>query len=218
MMPDIIAIDGPAASGKSSVSRLLARTLRLHYVNSGAFYRSLTSAVNDAHIDARDPAVLTDFISSLDLQCGTGADGHPTLSINGHITTEAALRDPAVNAGVSIVASNSTVRDRLTHLLRSLATGGPLVMEGRDIGSVVFPDTRCKFYIDANEEVRARRRAAQGETDSIARRDALDSTRKNAPLIIAEDAHVIDSSHLTLEGVVGEIIGRLRLKGFTVSL
>jgi cytidylate kinase len=110
------------------------------------------------------------------------------------------------------------VRRVLTGLLRSLVSEGSLVMEGRDIGSVVFPDTPYKFYIDASEEVRASRRAAQGETDSITRRDTLDSTRKNAPLIISEDAHVVDSSHLTLEGVVGEIIGRLRMKGMEVTL
>ena len=82
----------------------------------------------------------------------------------------------------------------------------------------MFPDTPYKFYIDASEEVRASRRAAQGETDSIVRRDAFDSTRKNAPLIISEDAHGVDSSHLTLEGVVGEVIGRLHMKGMDASL
>jgi len=90
-------------------------------------------------------------------------------------------------------------------------------MEGRDIGSIVFPETPYKFYIDASLEVRARRRAAQGQQDEIGARDRTDSQRKTSPLVIAEDAHVIDSSNLTIDGVVGEIIGRLKLKGFQTS-
>ena len=90
-------------------------------------------------------------------------------------------------------------------------------MEGRDIGSVVFPDTPYKFYIDASPDVRLRRREAQGQQDQIAARDRADSSRRNSPLIIAEDALVIDSSNLTIEGVVGEIIGRLKLKGLVIN-
>ena len=90
-------------------------------------------------------------------------------------------------------------------------------MEGRDIGSVVFPETPYKFYIDASPEVRELRRLKQGLADSIAARDKFDSTRRNSPLIIAEDAHVIDSSHLTVDGVVGEIVGRLKLKGLRIE-
>jgi cytidylate kinase len=127
-------------------------------------------------------------------------------------------RDGGVNANVSRVSAWPAVRKAVTDLLRSLESGGSLVMEGRDIGSIVFPDTPYKFYIDASEEVRAGRRAAQGEKDSIAQRDATDSKRKHAPLIISEDSHVVDSSHLTLEGVVGEVIGRLRGKGLEVTL
>ena len=92
-----------------------------------------------------------------------------------------------------------------------------VVMEGRDIGSVVFPETPYKFYIDASPEVRARRRAAQGLADEITARDRRDSSRKASPLVIAEDAHVIDSSNLTVDGVVGEIIGRLKLKGLKIN-
>jgi cytidylate kinase len=86
-------------------------------------------------------------------------------------------------------------------------------MEGRDIGSAVFPETPYKFYIDASPEVRAQRRAKQGLQDSIAQRDKVDSSRRASPLVIAEDAHVIDSSHLTVDGVVGELVGRLKLRG-----
>src|SRR5207248_11430310 len=99
---------------------------------------------------------------------------------------------------------------------REYAADHDLVMEGRDIGSAVFPETPYKFYIDASPEVRARRRALQGQQDEIIARDRRDSSRKASPLIIAEDAHVIDSSNLTIEGVVGEIIGRLKMKGLEI--
>jgi len=212
----VIAIDGPAASGKSSVSRLLARKLACRYVNSGSFYRAVTWAVLEEGLPLDDDAAISLFLTDLDIQCRL-EDGHTVLRINGS-DPGLHLRDPRVNSSVSRVSSHPEVRRVLTGLLRDLAGDGSLVMEGRDIGSIVFPDTPYKFYIDASEEVRANRRAAQGETDSIARRDAQDSTRKNAPLIISEDAHVVDSSHLTLEGVVGEIIGRLRMKGMDVTL
>jgi cytidylate kinase len=105
------------------------------------------------------------------------------------------------------------VRRLLVERQRAYALEYDIVMEGRDIGSVVFPETPYKFYIDASLEVRALRRARQGLADSISARDRFDSTRRTSPLIIAEDAHVIDSSNLTVDGVVGEIVGRLKLKG-----
>jgi cytidylate kinase len=212
----VIAIDGPAASGKSSVSRLLARKLGCRYVNSGAFYRAVTWVALDAGLDPGDENAISEFVSRLDIQYRLG-ESETVLLLDGRNPGDR-LRDSRVNSSVSRISSYPVVRRVLTGLLRRIAEGGSLVMEGRDIGSYVFPDTPYKFYIDASEEVRASRRAAQGEADSIARRDAIDSTRKNAPLIISEDAHVVDSSHLTLEGVVGEIIGRLRLKGMDVSL
>ncbi|HWB05079.1 MAG TPA: (d)CMP kinase [Verrucomicrobiales bacterium] len=207
----VIAIDGPAASGKSSVSRLLARKLGCRYVNSGAFYRAVTWAVLKEGIPLDDEAAISLFLTDLEIQCQV-EDGQTVLLLNG-ADPSLHLRDPAVNDSVSRVSSYPEVRRILTDLLRSLAADDNLVMEGRDIGSVVFPDTPYKFYVDASEEVRATRRAAQGETDSIASRDAFDSSRKTAPLKIPGDAFVVDSSHLTLEGVVGEIIGRLRMKG-----
>lgn len=100
--------------------------------------------------------------------------------------------------------------------MRTYACHHDLVMEGRDIGSVVFPDTPYKFYIDASPEVRLHRRATQGQRDEIAARDRADSSRRASPLVLAEDAHVIDSSNLTIEDVVGEIIGRLKMNGLTI--
>jgi cytidylate kinase len=124
-----------------------------------------------------------------------------------HLLTE------AVNANVSQIATIPELRRLLVSLQREFAQDHNIVMEGRDIGSVVFPETPYKFYIDASPEVRARRREKQGLRDSILSRDKVDSSRRASPLIIAEDAHVIDSSNLTVDGVVGEIIGRLKLKG-----
>ena len=121
-----------------------------------------------------------------------------------------------MNEGVSRVSSVPRVREILVAKMRSYARHHDLVMEGRDIGSVVFPDTAYKFYIDASPEVRLHRRAAQGQRDEIAARDRADSSRRASPLVIAEDAHVIDSSNFTIEGVVGEIIGRLKMKGLTI--
>ncbi len=117
------------------------------------------------------------------------------------------------------MSSVPEVRGVLTERLRCFANASPgVVMEGRDIGSAVFPQTPYKFYIDASPEVRAQRRAVQTgpDTDDLLARDRTDSTRRTSPLIIAEDAHVIDSSRLTIDGVVGEVIGRLKLKGLAV--
>jgi cytidylate kinase len=126
------------------------------------------------------------------------------------------LREDRVNNEVSQVSTVPQVRRILVEKMRDYARRDDLVMEGRDIGSVVFPETPYKFYIDASPEVRLRRRAAEGQRDEIAARDRADSLRRASPLIIAEDALVIDSSNLTIDGVVGEIIGRLKNKGLRV--
>lgn len=207
----VIAIDGPAASGKSSVARALARRLRYLYVNTGAMYRAATWYVLEKHVPADDAAAVAQVIAAAEIQCGV-ADGESTIVID-RIDPFEHLVSPGVNENVSRVARVPEVRTRLVDLQREYLQRGDLVMEGRDIGSAVFPETPYKFYIDASAEVRAQRRAKQGLEDSIASRDKQDSSRPTSPLIIAEDAHVIDSSHLTIDGVVGEIIGRLKLKG-----
>jgi cytidylate kinase len=211
----VIAIDGPAASGKSSVARSLARRLGWLYVNTGAMYRAFTWLVVEAGIDPRDAEAVTALLKKMTMTCRP-AGNELIIELNG-VDPSPHLADEAVNKSVSAVASIPEVRRELVALQRATGTGRDLVMEGRDIGSVVFPETPYKFYIDASVEVRARRRAAQGLLDEIVSRDKQDSTRKASPLIIAEDAHVIDSSHLTIDGVVGEIIGRLKLKGMPLS-
>ncbi len=214
-MHRVIAIDGPAASGKSSVARELARRLGYVYVNSGAMYRAMTWLVLERGLETADASAIEKLAEAAPISCELrGADS--VILVDG-VDPEPFLRQDRVNANVSLVSSVPRVREILVEQLRRYADSNDLVMEGRDIGSVVFPETPYKFYIDASPEIRLRRREAQGQRDRITARDEADSSRRASPLIIAEDAHVIDSSHLTIDGVVGEIIGRLKLKGLTTA-
>ena len=210
----VIAIDGPAASGKSSVALALARRLRFRYVNTGAMYRAVTWLAVSRGVPPSDAAAVCALLDATRIECGFSAD-ESTILLDGTDPTPH-LSDAAVNASVSAIASIPEVRRTLVAKQRASAAGSNVVMEGRDIGSAVFPETPYKFYIDATLDVRAERRRRQGVADRIEARDRQDSSRPMSPLIIAEDAHVVDSSHLTIDGVVGEIIGRLKLKGLAV--
>jgi CMP/dCMP kinase len=210
----VIAIDGPAASGKSSVARELARRLGFVYVNSGAMYRAVTWDVLEHGIHPDDRGGIIQLVESAPIRCEL-VNNRSRIFI-GHIDPGPYLREDRVNNSVSQVSTVPEVRKILVEKLRHYARDHDLVVEGRDIGSVVFPDTLYKFYIDASPEVRLRRRAAEGQRDEIAARDRADSLRRTAPLIIAEDALVLDSSNLTIDGVVGEIIGRLKNKGLQI--
>lgn len=207
----VIAIDGPAASGKSSVARALARRLGFVYVNSGAMYRAITWHVLDRQVDPADVAAVAQLVGSTQLECDL-AEGESRILIEG-VDPSAHLREVVVNNAVSRVSSVPEVRSRLVENMRAYANEHDLVMEGRDIGSVVFPGTPFKFYIDASPEIRWQRRAAQGQTDEIAARDYADSSRRDSPLTIAADAQFIDSSHLSIEGVVEAILQNLRAQG-----
>ena len=210
----VIAIDGPAASGKSSVALALARRLRYRYVNTGAMYRAVTWLAVSRGVSPADAAAVRALLEATRIECGF-ADGESTILLDG-VDPTPHLSDAAVNASVSAIASIPEVRQTLVALQRTSAADFDVVMEGRDIGSAVFPETPYKFYIDASLEVRAARRLKQGVADRIEARDRQDSSRPMSPLIIAEDAHVVDSSHLTIDGVVGEIIGRLKLKNLAL--
>jgi len=195
-----VAIDGPAASGKSTVAKRLAATLGLVMVNSGAMYRAVTWQILREGIDPNDPSAVITSLRGMDIECGI-EDGLSTIAINGKIlTTE--LRAPEVNDHVSKVSSIPEIRKCLVAIQRAYLENCDIVMEGRDIGSVVFPDTPFKLYIDASEEVRAARRSKDGEADAVAKRDALDSQRKASPLRISDGSIVIDSSDLTIDGTV----------------
>lgn len=211
----VIAIDGPAASGKSSVARELARKLRFVYVNSGAMYRAITWFVLDRGINPRDGEAIASAVGRARIECDLH-DESSRLFIDG-TDPETHLRDVQVNDGVSMVSSVPRVREILVEKMRSYARDYDVVMEGRDIGSVVFPQTPYKFYIDASPEIRSQRRAAQGQADQIAARDRADSSRTASPLTIADDARVIDSSALTIEQVVDEILQQLQAQGFPAS-
>ncbi|MEY2549434.1 MAG: CMP/dCMP kinase [Verrucomicrobiota bacterium] len=210
----VVAIDGPAASGKSSVARALAKQIAFDYVNSGAMYRAVTWHVLNHRVAPGDAPAIIALLENTRIDCTMDADGSH-IFIDGADPT-AHLCDDEVNAQVSLVSSVPRLREILVEKMRGYAVDHDIVMEGRDIGSVVFPDTPYKFYIDASPDVRLRRRQAQGLRDQIAARDRADSSRRASPLIIAEDAHVIDSSNLTIEGVVGEIVGRLKMKGLEI--
>lgn len=213
-MQTVIAIDGPAASGKSSVARALARRIGYLYVNSGAMYRAVTWLAVSSGVLSSDAGRVLGLLDTTNFECGVSGK-ESIILING-VDPDPHLTEPGVNANVSAIAAIPEVRRILVDKQRAFAHSHSLVMEGRDIGSVVFPDTPFKFYIDASPEVRAARRAKQGLADAISERDKVDSTRRTSPLVIAEDAHVIESSYLTIDGVVGEIVGRLKLKGLSL--
>jgi cytidylate kinase len=212
----VIAIDGPAASGKSSVARGLARRLGFVYVNSGAMYRAVTWHLLEMGIDPTDRAKIESQMSGVQIRCDL-RDGESRILIN-DVDPSDHLRDDAVNNSVSVISSLPRIREILVEKMRGYAREHDVVMEGRDIGSVVFPETPFKFYIDAAPEVRSQRRVAQGQQDQIATRDRADSSRRASPLVIAKDAEVIDTSHLTIEGVVDEILARLKSKNLDVDL
>jgi CMP/dCMP kinase len=203
----VIAIDGPAASGKSTVARLLADRLGFSFVGSGTLYRALAWGLIQTGIDPADEAAVATAFGTLDFACGLER-GRSWVAINGRrLGTE--LEEPATNAAVSPASRVPALRDLVVDRLRAFRLDCPLVMEGRDIASVVFPDTPWKYYIDASPEVRQRRRAAQGQTDSVSDRDRADRSRASAPLVVVDGAVVIDSSEIAPDGVVEAILADL---------
>lgn len=206
----VITIDGPAASGKSSIARLVAQRLGRTYVNTGNMYRAMTWAVLQTGIDPQDAEAVRAAAASIIIDSPV-VDGKTQVSIAGRALTDTELNSDPVNRAVSLIARVNEVRERLVADQRALVALGPLVMEGRDIGSVVFPDSPHKIYVDASEEVRASRRGAQGHADQIAERDRLDKQRKNSPLVIPAGATVIDNSHITLDQAVEQVIAALKL-------
>jgi len=210
----VIAIDGPAASGKSSVARELSRRLGFVYVNSGAIYRAITWHILEKKIHPEE----SDHIAGALQVAGIACRLHENESriLIGGVDPGEHLRDDPVNKSVAGVSQFPVVRQLVAKKLHEDAQSHDLIVEGRDIGSVVFPDTPYKFYIDASPEVRLQRRAAQGERDEIAIRDRADSLRPVSPLVIAKDAHFIDTSHLTIQQVIDQIIGLLKKMGLPI--
>jgi cytidylate kinase len=218
-MPDnVIALDGPSASGKSTVARKVAARLGYKYVDSGALYRGLAWKVIESGLDPADPAAVMATMQRMKVDFRDENDA-VRYQIDGYEPRDE-IRREKVNESVSFVAAMPEVRAQVTQWLRDMVRFGNLVMEGRDIGTVVFPAARAKFYLDASPEERARRRHAELKTESapsdvgrvmvsLANRDQRDSGRKTAPLKLAEDAQVVDTTGLNIEQVVDEIVRRL---------
>ncbi|HLT69206.1 MAG TPA: (d)CMP kinase [Acidimicrobiales bacterium] len=207
----VIAIDGPAGSGKSTVARRLAERLGMDYLDTGAMYRAVTFAALRRGIDPADAEPVARLARAVDLEVT------PTeVRVDG-VDATIEIRGPEVSRAVSLVAANPEVRTELVRRQREWAAGrGGGVVEGRDIGSVVFPDAALKVYLTARPEVRAERRAAEVtgldyETVAadMARRDALDQGRETAPLRVPEGAFELDTSDMTVEEIVDEIVRRL---------
>jgi cytidylate kinase len=208
----VIAIDGPAGSGKSTVGRAVAARLGLDYLDTGAMYRSVAFAAMRRQVDVSD----ADRVARVarDIELSMPDDG--TVVVDGADAT-IEIRGPEVTRAVSIVAANPVVRSELVSRQRDWARRhGGGVIEGRDIGSVVFPDAELKLYLDASPEVRAQRRAGE-VTDldyervaaDLARRDAMDQGRESDPLLTAEGAVVVDTTHRSIDDLVEEIVGML---------
>jgi len=209
----VIAIDGPAASGKSSVAREVARRLGWVFVNTGNMYRAATWAALRDGINPADEAAVAARSGAWNISCSLASDRSSVL-VDGR-DVEEELNSPEVNSAVSFVARVPAVREKLVSIQRDLGVRHPVVMEGRDIGTHVFPDAPVKFYIDASPEVRAQRRSLQGQTDTLQERDRIDSTRATAPLKAAPDAILVDSSHLNFEQVVARLMDELAQRRIT---
>jgi cytidylate kinase len=214
-----IAIDGPSASGKSTVSKGVAAELGFIYVDSGALYRGVTWHAIRKGIDTKDAAAVVACMLDAEWDFFV-QDGASTFSIDGDIPVQE-LREKDVRESVADVAAMPEVRRFVVESLQSLENFGSLVMEGRDIGTVVFPASPYKFYLDADPEERAMRRyrelVAAGEDEkahevmeSLKKRDKIDSTRKTDPLVVAPGARMIDSTSMTLEEVIQTVVNVVR--------
>ncbi len=212
----VIAVDGPSGSGKSSVSRGAAAELGLRYLDTGAMYRAVTWWMLEHGVDVSDPTAVAAHASEATVVPGTDP-ASPTITVDGG-DVSAEIRRPEVTDSVSAVSAVPEVRERLLTLQRTAIGGGGIVVEGRDIGTVVCPEADLKIFLTASAQARAARRsrelAGAGHSDAVpsvtlddlARRDAIDSTRAVSPLKRAEDAVVVDATELSLEETIAEVV------------
>ncbi len=204
----VIAIDGPSASGKSTNAKLVAKALEFVYVDTGAMYRTLAWYCRQKAVDIQDPKAVATACKrwKTTLQC---IDGQARLTVDGYYP-EKEIRTKETSADVAHVAAVPKVRDWMKHKQRECLAFGSLVMEGRDIGSNVFPETEFKFYIDASLDERSKRRAAEGVHENLAERDQRDSQRAAAPLMIPLGAFFVNTSGQTPAQSSGLIIEEMR--------
>ncbi|MGI5521874.1 (d)CMP kinase [Micromonospora sp. CA-259024] len=207
----VVAVDGPSGSGKSTVSRRLAAGIGARYLDTGAMYRAITWAVLRSGVDLTDAASVTKVAGEVDLRIGTDPQGYG-VTVDG-VGVDVEIRGAEVTGAVSAVAAVPAVRELLVVRQREMiVNAGRMVVEGRDIGSVVAPDADLKVFLTASEAARAARRSAEDAVDvaataaDLARRDRLDSTRKVNPLAQAPDAVVLDTTELGID----EVVARLR--------
>lgn len=210
-----VAVDGPAGAGKSSISKIVAKKLGYLYIDTGAMYRSVTWAVLHNHIDVNNQKAVEALLPELDLTM-EASDDSCKVFIAGQDVTDF-IRTPQVNNAVSIVASYKGVRQYLVERQRLIAEAGGVILDGRDIGSVVLPNAELKIYLTASVEARAMRRYLEVKgtvneqtlediKDSVMQRDDMDKNRKESPLIQVEDAVLVDSSEMTFDETVEHIL------------
>ena len=210
-----VAVDGPAGAGKSSISKIVAKKLGYLYIDTGAMYRSVTWAVLHNHIDVNNQKAVEALLPELDLIM-EASDDSCKVFIAGQDVSDF-IRTPQVNNAVSIVASYKGVRQYLVERQRLMAEAGGVILDGRDIGSVVLPNADLKIYLTASVEARAMRRYLEVKgtvneqtlediKDSVMQRDDMDKNRKESPLIQVEDAVLVDSSEMTFDETVEYIL------------
>jgi len=213
----VVTIDGPSGAGKTTVSKRLAEAVGMVRVDTGAMYRAVALAARRAGVPWDDPVRLGGVARELDLTFRTVA-GETRVFLSGE-DVSVALRTPEMSMGASAVSAHGPVREALVAKQREMAREGGVVLEGRDTGTVVFPDAEAKFFLDAAAAVRARRRQLQAVPPDaqpfeevlrdVLRRDVQDSTREHSPLRVADGAVYIDSTTMTVDEVVGKMLRRL---------
>ncbi len=215
MLKKIIAIDGPAGAGKSTVARLVAKHLNYLYIDSGAMYRAITYKALKLGVPLTDEKALTELTSNTEIKL-ENKNGAIFVYCDGENITDK-IRDPEVSNYVSLIALVPGVRKIMVRLQQIMATSGRVVMDGRDIGTVVLPNADCKIFLTASVEERAKRRLQELDLkgfnvtlekvkEDIAQRDLLDTERKIGPLMKSPDAYLIDSTGLTVDKIVGMIL------------